>query len=250
MEGFLTTASVVGMIVLEMAGTPDEPRWTGGILFDDAARDAIRARDPAVREAAWKAGDILYYTFPVIPVVVDSFIISFLVRRDDKAALNLVLVSGEAMAYSGVLSFLANAVAARERPDVTACLAAGKGMDSDCFAKVSRTDNFYSGHTAMASTSAGVVCATHSFMRLWGHPVADGFACGLASATAIATGVTRLVSDRHYASDVLAGSIIGFGIGFAVPTLLHFRVPGGSTTLIATPGAGPSTAGISVSGRF
>ena len=39
---------------------------------------------------------------------------------------------------------------------------------------------------------------------------------------ALATGTTRVVADRHYASDVLVGTGIVFGIGYAVPVLLHY----------------------------
>jgi membrane-associated phospholipid phosphatase len=59
-------------------------------------------------------------------------------------------------------------------------------------------------------------------MPLWGHPIADASACGLAVSAAIFTGGSRLVADRHYASDVLLGLGIGLGVGYAVPVLLHY----------------------------
>lgn len=196
-----------------------------------------------------RAGDVIYYTFPVIPMVVDSFVLSLLVRRDEKTALNLFLVSGEALAYSGVLSFVANSVAARERPDTTACLAMERRGGPPCDEK-GQSDDFYSGHTAMVSTSAGAVCANHAFMPLWEHPAADALACGLASSAAIATAATRLVGDRHYFSDVLVGSVIGFGIGFAVPTLLHYRAPGTTTSIAAMPGGLGRGGGLQLIGAF
>ncbi len=235
LEGFFTSGAVLGMVLFEIAGPLDEPRWSGGILFDDDVRDAIRASDESSRRAAGQAGDVIYYTFPVIPVVVDSLILSLIVRRDEKAALNLFLVSGEAMAYSGLLSFIANAAAARQRPDADT---------------LGATDGFYSGHTAMASASAGAVCANHAFMPLWGHPAADATACALASSAAATTAITRLVADRHYFTDVFVGSALGFGVGFAVPTLLHYRVPQSSVVVTAAPGAPGTDAGLSVSGSF
>jgi hypothetical protein len=249
LEGFLTSSAVLGMVLFEVAGGPAEPRWKGGILFDDEFRSAVRARDETTRRAAGKAGDAIYYTFPVIPIVVDSFVLSLLVRRDEKTALNLFLVSGEALAYSGLLSFVANSAAARERPDVTACLDAERRGGAPC-EEQGQSDDFYSGHTAMVSASAGAVCANHVFMPLWGHPVADAVACGLASSAAIATAATRLVGDRHYFSDVFVGSVVGFGIGFAVPTLLHYRAPGTSTSIAAMPGGLGSGGGLKLIGEF
>ncbi len=249
LEGFLTSSAVIGMLLFEVAGGPAEPRWKGGILFDEEVRRAMRARDESTRRQVGKAGDAIYYTFPVIPILVDSFVLSLLVRRDEKTALNLFLVSGEALAYSGILSFVANSLAARERPDLTACLALEKAGAAHC-ANDSQSDDFYSGHTAMLSASAGAVCANHSFMPLWGHPAADAFACGLASAAAIATATTRLVGDRHYFSDVFVGSVVGFGIGFAVPTLLHYRAPGAGPSVTVVSGGIGAGAGLQLIGEF
>lgn len=146
-------------------------------------------------------------------------------------------------------SFVANSIAARERPDVTACLALERQGGPPCEER-GQSDDFYSGHTAMVAASAGAVCANHSFMPLWGHPAADAFACGLASSAAVATAATRLVGDRHYFSDVFVGSVVGFGIGFAVPTLLHYRAPGGTTSITAMPGGLGTGAGLMLIGEF
>ncbi|NUO54564.1 MAG: phosphatase PAP2 family protein [Polyangiaceae bacterium] len=248
-EGFFTTGALLGMLVFMRAGTATEPRWSGGILFDDAARDALRLHTPQARRTAQKVGDVTYFMFPVIPIGVDVLISSLAVRQDTKAALNLTLVSGEAFAYSGFLSFVVNWASARERPEVTGCRESNGGDVSKCNL-LSRTESFYSGHTAMAATSAGVVCANHAYMPLWGHPAADAFACALASATAATTGMTRVLGDRHYMSDVILGSVMGFGIGYSVPTLLHYRVPGSVQDMRVVPGVEGSDFGLTVTGQF
>jgi len=248
-EGFLTSGAVIGMVVFSLAGSVEEPRWKGGNAFDDAARKGMRLPDDKSRRAVAEAGNANYYTFPVIPVAIDVIVVALIARRDYKAALNLFLVTGEALAYSGLLSFVSNVAAARERPDITACIEQHGGSTSGCDLS-SRGDSFYSGHTSMASASAGAVCANHSFMPLWGHPVADGFACGLASAAAIVTGVSRVMADRHYLSDVLVGSSLGFGVGFLIPTLLHYRVPGASTSIAVIPGSSAGPTGLTVGGQF
>lgn len=87
----------------------------------------------------------------------------------------------------------------------------------------STTQAFWSGHTTIVAASAGLVCANHQYIPLWGSSAADAGACGLASTAALVTAVSRLAADRHYASDVIVGLGIGFGFGYGVPTLLHYR---------------------------
>lgn len=248
LEGFFTSGAVLGMIIFSVADPQHEPRWVGGNAFDDGPRKALRLPTESARTTAGHVSDVNYYTFPLIPVVIDSFVVSLLVRGDEKASLNLFLVTGEALAYSGLLSYVSNVAGARERPAVTQCIADHGGSTEDCDLS-SRADGFYSGHTAMAAASAGAVCAHHTFMPLWGHPVADGFACGLGSGAMVATGVARVMADRHYLSDVLVGGAVGFSVGYLVPTLLHYHVPVASKLTISPVGAEGST-GLTVIGQF
>jgi membrane-associated phospholipid phosphatase len=48
-------------------------------------------------------------------------------------------------------------------------------------------------------------------------------ACFGAIAVATGAGTMRLVGDRHYTTDVLAGAAIGLAAGYAMPTFLHYR---------------------------
>jgi membrane-associated phospholipid phosphatase len=201
-------------------------------LFDDDVRGALRADDAETRQTLRGFGDISYYAAPALPLLVDSFVVSLLIRGDKRAAANLALISAEAFSYTGLVTFAALRGAARARPDSTECKRTSS-TPADC---PSDTESFYSGHSSVSATSAGLVCASHTRMPLWGHPVADISACGLAISGALLTGATRLVADRHYPSDVLLGLGIGFGIGYAVPVLLHYsRVSKRSLTLTPDP---------------
>jgi membrane-associated phospholipid phosphatase len=62
----------------------------------------------------------------------------------------------------------------------------------------------------------------HAHLPLWGDAGADGFACAAAMATATITSVLRLLSDRHHATDVLLGALIGLSTGLLLPYLLHY----------------------------
>ena len=39
----------------------------------------------------------------------------------------------------------------------------------------------------------------------------------------LTTAVTRVMADRHWASDTLFGAAVGFGTGYGLPWLLHYR---------------------------
>ena len=51
----------------------------------------------------------------------------------------------------------------------------------------------------------------------------DALACFGALAVATGAGTMRLVGDRHYATDLLAGATIGLAAGYLMPTYLHYR---------------------------
>jgi membrane-associated phospholipid phosphatase len=87
-------------------------------------------------------------------------------------------------------------------------------------------------------------------MPLWGSRAADVGACALATTGAVASGVSRLLSDRHYTTDVIVGFGFGFGFGYAVPTLLHYAHRKTEVSLSIAPG-GPCTAAcLKLSGSF
>jgi membrane-associated phospholipid phosphatase len=228
-----TLVTGAGTAALFLLKPPADPRWRGGILFDDAARDGLRLRSADARLSARSVGDMAYYASPLLPVLVDPLLVAWLVRDDSRVALNLELVAVEAFSYAGFLSFVSTRLSVRERPDATECRRRhpdGAGCAAD-------TESFWSGHTSIAAASAGLVCASHRYMPLWGHPLADASACALAAGGALLTGGTRLLADRHYLTDVLVGWGVGFGFGYGVPTLLHFTRQRSDISLMVVPGA-------------
>jgi membrane-associated phospholipid phosphatase len=231
-EAVLTLSAGVGTVALALVPPAENPRWRGGILFDEGARDAMRVDDAEGRRSFRSIGDMSYYAAPLLPLLVDSFVVSLLVRSDKRAAANLALISVEAFSYTGLITFSALRGVARERPDSSEC----RRSSSDPTGCRTDTESFYSGHTAVSATSAGLVCANHTRMPLWGHPVADASACVVAISGALLTGTTRIIADRHYATDVTLGLGIGFGIGYAVPVLLHYsRAKESGLTLVPDP---------------
>jgi membrane-associated phospholipid phosphatase len=211
-EGIFTVAAGVGTLALFLYGPVEKPRWQGGVLFDDAIRNGLRAESKESRQTFRTLGDLPYYAAPILPLV-DTFVVSLAVRGDPKLARNIGLMSLEAFSYAGFASFLSTSISARERPDSSACV--GEDCEID-------TESFWSGHSSIVAASAGVVCANHIYMPLWGHPIADAAACVLATTGAAFTATTRVVADRHYTTDVIVGSGIGWLIGYGVPSVLHY----------------------------
>ena len=71
-------------------------------------------------------------------------------------------------------------------------------------------------------------------------------------ATAV-TGVTRVVADRHYASDVVVGAAIGFGVGYGLPRLLHYRAgtqAADASRVFLVPFGGSRAVGVGVIGAL
>lgn len=210
-EGIATGAAALAVAGMVIAGPVDEARWQGGILFDNAVRDELRARDPGTVKTYRTIGDFTYRLSPLLPLI-DVTLVAALAHSDRKLAKNLFAMMLEAYSYTGFTYFASTEIAARERPN-SHCGEPGGSCD---------TQSFYGGHAAISATGAGLMCANHTRLALWGNRFADIFACVLASSNAVLTGTTRIVADMHYASDVIIGGGLGFTFGYMVPVLLHY----------------------------
>jgi membrane-associated phospholipid phosphatase len=58
--------------------------------------------------------------------------------------------------------------------------------------------------------------------QLFGDPFADAVTCGVTLASAGAVGMLRIVSQKHYVTDVLTGAAVGTASGLGIPWLLHY----------------------------
>ena len=216
----LTGASVLGALAVTLfIDYPSEGRWKGGILFDDALRNAWRARSPGVRDAVRIASDITLVTSIVQVGLLDSVILPLADRSPDVAA-QLTLINAQAFSLNILVATLLFKIVARERPLVHDCQS---NPNFDPLCNTGAYASFPSSHTSTAFTAAGLTCVHHAYLPIYGGPW-DMAACAEALAVATATGVFRIVGDRHYASDVIVGAVIGFAIGYLYPWLLHYRL--------------------------
>jgi membrane-associated phospholipid phosphatase len=209
---------------------PEQPKWTGNNAFDDTIRDWFRADSRGGRESAGSVGNVLSWSGAAVPFVIDLPVIWF-VHRQPGVAWQVLMMDLEAEAVSGFIKNLLFVEAGRARPSFHDC-AADPSYDALC-GSPSNNASFPSGHTVNIATSAGLVCVHHRYLPIYGQPAADAGVCALMSAATVVTAVTRTISDRHFATDSIFGAVLGFGAGYGLPWLLHYRAgasapPGGA----------------------
>ncbi len=197
-----------------------EPHWIGGILFDDPVRNALRLRSASALQTVWTLSDALDLTLVAMVFGVDSLAVPIL-RGSAGTAAQLGLMDAEAYAYSSIVAIGLYDSVGRARPSYEDC----QRDPSFAGCSISPTASFPSGHTNEAFTAAGASCANHASLPLYGSKTWDALACARDLVFAAGDGMLRIIGDRHYATDVLAGAGIGFGFGYGVPTLLHSAAP-------------------------
>lgn len=245
-----------GAIVLSIDG-PHHASWSKPILFDTAVRDALVVGSSGGRKTASTVSDVLVTVSIVHPVLVDGVLVSWVGRQSPDVAWQLVWIDAEAYAVSAALNTAVKYAVARERPWGSRC----PDGAPDC-SNPDRYLSFYSGHSATAATGAGLTCAHHAHVSLYGSSAADASACVGAVALAVTTGALRIVADKHWASDVIVGEALGFASGYLIPTLLFYRSASGPSAssrvlerrgiqgVTVAPWIGPKTVALGISAAF
>ena len=204
---------------------PAQPRWQGENPFDDSIRDWLRLRSRAARMRAADFSDIMQnYVAPIASYFADVPVI-LAVDHDVRLSWEILLMDLEANAVAGLITNTLFITAGRARPSYASCVA-DPSYDVLCGGAGSNA-SFPSGHTLTVGTAAGLVCVHHRYLPIYGHPLADDGACALMISATVTTAVLRVMADRHWASDALFGAAVGFGSGYGLPWLLHYRARSG-----------------------
>jgi len=215
--------SSAGAVTLAMAIA--QPLHThaisGPILFDTQARNAFRATNVSTRYTFRDASDVGLSLAATWPFFVDSLITAWWYRGNRDAAEEMALIDLEALAIAGAIQGTANVLVSRERPYGQTCGTSDLPESSiDCQGSV-HYRSFFSGHSAFTFTTAALLCQDHEKNELLGEPW-DAITCGAGYVAAASTASFRMVSDMHYASDVLTGAIVGSIVGWGVP-YFHYK---------------------------
>jgi len=143
-------------------------------------------------------------------------------RESPFVAWQMVVIDAQAYALTLLLTDITKRVTARARPWVQTDDCARDPSGSNC-GSGGRYQSFYSGHSAISATGAGLICAHHTQLNLYQSDLLDVGTCALAVAGTAVTGAMRIASDNHWASDVITGHLIGYLSGYLLPTLLNYR---------------------------
>jgi len=194
--------------------------------FDASVRSAWRWRDTGKADAL--SSVFSFGLAPLAGIGVGALVAWHDDRLSELPADTLVVAESAVIAVN--VNQISKFVFARQRPDVHARLSTGPNDQPTPADNLS----FFSGHATLAfalATSAGTV-ASMRHHRL--APVM--WAAGLLLATT--GGYLRIAADRHYATDVIAGAVVGSAIGFGVPYFAHRPVaPSTGLAVVPTQGA-------------
>lgn len=246
---YVAAGSVTAAHLALLLGTNRIPEgsWKNGVFFDDSIRSALRASTQEGRDRAGSISDALWYGTALYPIVIDSLLVPLAFDRGNTdVAFQMILLDWQAEELTGLITLGFHRTVGRARPFLKECTGPGCSPPNS-----GNNASFISGHTSTAFTGAGLVCAHHQALSLYGNAVADAAACGVMLGAAVTTGTLRIVADKHWTTDVIAGAVLGFGSGWLLPYALHyahFRAGRHGPTLAVVPSGGPDGFGLSVMG--
>lgn len=163
-------------------------------LFDTKARKSLKWNSVKLVRAS-SMSDLLLYglivgSIPVIPFFSNDNYYENLITRVNILSLN------------GIITNLVKITSSRERPKYRFNL--GKEKSNETY------KSFFSGHTSTAF-SIGI---SNAIILSRQYPKHSSKIWLTSIITAATTGYFRIASDEHYATDVIAGSIVGGLVGF------------------------------------
>jgi membrane-associated phospholipid phosphatase len=198
---------------------PASPSWTGAILLDNPLRGLLRGRSVHVQRVATKYADVGYTVLTLFPYF--DVAIALGVHQSPEVAAQMFLIDAQSLSFTSSLTLFTKWLVGRQRPYARDC---APGATIGIHGCGTSYDNigFFSGHTSATMTGAALTCVHHEHLPLYGGGLPDSWACAWALMGAATTAVLRIVSDDHYASDVLFAAGVGFLSGYVLPSWLHY----------------------------
>ena len=205
---------------LAARGLPEPPDagWSGPILFDRSMQHLVRADSASGRRRADTVSDVLAAA-SITQLVLDAWLVAGGIHHQPDVAWQMTVIDAQAYGLSELAVTMTKLLVARERPYAEQC---DSGGGSHCNEN-NRYLSFYSGHANSTSTFAGLTCAHHQKLALYGSFVADLGACLGSVGVALTTGLLRTVADEHWWSDVLVGHAVGFSAGYLLSWGLYYH---------------------------
>ncbi|CAN5423424.1 hypothetical protein BH11BAC2_BH11BAC2_12190 [soil metagenome] len=159
----------------------------------------VKQRNPELHDIAQVATK---FGEGIVPIgITCAFAAGGLIFKDNRA-LRTGVLAAEALVHSAILGYAMKASLGRARPTTEA--KDGKLGFFEEFNDETKHNSFPSGHTIIAFTLATVVATEYS-NTIW-VPV-------VCYSAATACGLSRIVLEKHWTSDVLMASMLGYAIG-------------------------------------
>ena len=201
----LTDAGKIAVAPLHWNGR----QWAGfagvagatGLAYwqDETIRDYFQRNRTEAKDNIAKYGIAPLGTYYLVPIIGGMYLYG--VAAKNAGAETAGLLAGEAVILTGAYTMLFKMIFQRQRPSE------GNPPDPDNWEGPLggfRHGSFPSGHTALAFATAATI-STYYHDKKW---------VGIVSYTLAAlVGVSRVYSDDHWASDVVAGAALGYSIG-------------------------------------
>ena len=197
-----------------------ETRWTKVDDLDATLRDTFRAGGVTERAAARDASDLLL-TLMINQLTIDTLIVTWWGHGRGSVAWQMIAMDAEALAFTTFVNGMVAGLASRERPYRDDCVGPEETQSRDC-RESKRYRSFFSGHTSTAFTIAGLTCQHHAHLPLYGGGAPEALTCATSFLAAATVGSMRVVSDQHFATDVLVGAALGTFSGLGLPYFLHY----------------------------
>lgn len=221
---------------------PGKARWKARNGFDESIRDALRLKSRSARDATQMASDAIMGLMIGAPIIETFATLGLRDARWD-AQWQTQMINIESFALTSLVSSMMQNLLTRERPFVRNC------TNGDCEGDLLNR-SMPSGHVAFAFTGAGLLCNHHKYQAIYDDPATGRAICATGIGISVLDGVLRLLSDRHYATDVAVGTVIGLFSGFALPRLLHYSHPQGPSDQSGGESEQPAFSLVSVTPEF
>ena len=213
---------IQGVLALAAQGIPGKARVNLSNGFDDKARKVFRARTLSGQREARDTSDALLVIL-VNQRLIDDLFVTWWGYGKGSVAYQLSLIDAETLTFSAAVQGLVSGITGRQRPyGESACARPLEGRTANCTGN-NRYRAFFSGHTSLSFTLAGLTCIHHAYFPLYGGGFADGAACAGTMAAATTVAFMRVVADQHSMTDVIVGGAFGTSAGLLMPWLLHYR---------------------------
>lgn len=219
LEVVTTAVAAVGTAYFEYQNreNPRRAKWKDRNGFDENIREAVRLKSESARDVTSVAGEALMGVMIAAPFLETLSTLGF---RDDNwdAQWQTQLINVESFTVTSLISSLMQNFLTRERPFVRNC------RNGNCEGYLENR-SMPSGHIAFALTGAGLMCNHHKYQEIYADTGRERAVCATAIGLSVADGMLRLLADRHYATDVIVGALIGGFSGFVLPRWLHYSKP-------------------------